>query len=311
MKRVVQKAINPERLPPGMIERGVELSGLPANRIERMIQDIRKVEGLEHYDTFLLFQYARRNGYYGQTARKFQDIAALRCLVLLDEGQAEAILSDTVPPGNIIHVLERLLARSMLTEYQYIVYLIQYLLGCSMKSAMAYAPNCDSVFTIIETTKRNGYVNSMTADIALHGFCFLLDPMEINQIMRNNNIKSDDFDGLANLIKSKDLGRVRMARIRRWQPIPRDEIQEVFDHGRDSTEKEVRDEIYIRRLMRNHKVTNKPTMEIVFAMRSCIEQEEEATFSPFQKTYGLSPAVVKHELDGRFFLFIEKDVANI
>ena len=52
-------------------------------------------------------------------------------------------------------------------------------------------------------------------------------------------------------------------------------------------------------------------MKIVFVMWSCIEQEEEATFSPFQKTYGLSPAVVKHELDGRFFLFIEKDVANI
>lgn len=45
-----------------------------------------------------------------------------------------------------------------------------------------------------------------------------------------------------------------IARIRRWQSIPRDEIQEVLDHGRDSTDKEVKEEIYIRRLTKQREV---------------------------------------------------------
>lgn len=276
MRCVIQKAISPEKFPPAMIERGVELSGLPANKVERMIKDIWKVEGIENYDTFLLFRYAERNGYYRHTAKKFKDIAAFRCLVLLDEVQAEAILRDTAPPGNVIHGLERLLTRSMLLEYQYIVYLVQYLLGCSMKSAMAYAPNCDSVLTIIDTARRNGYIDNLAADIALHSFCFLLDPMEISRIVRQEKIKSDDFESLANLIKSKGLGSANMARIRRWQPIPRDEIQEAFDHGRDSTEKEARDEIYIRRLMRKHRVDRMDAFTAFHDTRGSMDQADQA-----------------------------------
>lgn len=276
MKRVIQKATNPGTFPPAMIERGVELSGLLANKVERMVKDIWKVEGIENYDTFLLFIYAERSGYYRHTAKKFKDIAAFRCLVLLDEVQAEAILSDTVPPGNIIHGLERLLTKSMLLEYQYIVYLVQYLLGCSVKSAMVYAPNCDSVLTIIDTARRNVYIDNLTADVALHSFCFSLDPMETSRIVREEKIESDDFESLANLIKSKGLGSANMARIRRWQPIPRDEIQEVFDHGRDSTDKEARDEIYIRRLMRKHGVDRMDASTAFHGTRESMDQADQA-----------------------------------
>lgn len=106
-----------ERVPPALVERGVELSGLPANTAEKMIQEIYETKELEYRDTFLLSKHAKPNGHYWQTDKRSQDIAALRCLALLDKAQSEYVLNDTVPPGNIIHAVERLHTGSMLLEY--------------------------------------------------------------------------------------------------------------------------------------------------------------------------------------------------
>lgn len=94
-----------------IIHRGAELSGLPAPQVQKITQDIWKTKGYEHYDTHILFQYAKKNGYYKQMSKKEKDIAAFRCLTMLDRSSAEEILQSTIPPGNIVHGLECLLAK--------------------------------------------------------------------------------------------------------------------------------------------------------------------------------------------------------
>lgn len=193
MKRIIYEVMSQERASPALVECGVELSGLPTNVVERTIKEIYETKSLEHYGTFLLFKHATLNGNYWQADKRSQDISALRCLALLDKTQAEEILSDTVPPGNIINALERSHPRSVLLEYQHTIYLVQYSIGCSIESAITHATNCDSVLTIIGKTRRRRYIDNLTADIAFHSFCFLQDPIEIHRIVRQEKITSDDF----------------------------------------------------------------------------------------------------------------------
>lgn len=84
---------------------------------------------------------------------------------------------------------------------------------------MVHAPNCDSVLTIIDKTRRCGYIDNLTANIAFRSFCFLLDPGEIQRIVHQEKIRSDDFEDLSEYIESKGSGSTMVARMRRWQSI--------------------------------------------------------------------------------------------
>lgn len=179
---------------------------------------------------------------------------------MLDRSSAEEILQSTIPPGNIVHGLERLLAKSIIQDHQFHVYMAQWLLGCPMNSAMMCAANCDSIPEVLNTARKSGIIDDRTRVIAIHAYYFLVDRIEVFRITFEENTGLDNFQGLATRIESRGLSNANIARIRRWKPVPRDEIQKIFDSGRSTSEQETRIEILIQRLMEKHWVDRADTM---------------------------------------------------
>lgn len=253
MKKILKNAV-PARVPPAIIERGADLSGLPAHVVQTIILEIWRSKGQEHYDTHMLFQYAKNRGCYKRMAKKKREITQLRCLTLVDRTAAEATMQRTTPPGNIVHTLERLQAESIIQEHQFQIYMAQYLLGCSISSAMGCAANGSSIFQTLNVAKQSGIIDGRTQTIAMHAYCFLADPEEVLRVSREENTEPDNFEVLADHFELHGLANANIARMRLWQPVPRDEIQEIFDLGRGSTEQEAREEISIQRLIKGHGV---------------------------------------------------------
>ncbi|ODM22767.1 hypothetical protein SI65_00356 [Aspergillus cristatus] len=75
---------------------------------------------------------------------------------------------------------------------------------------------------------------------------------EVLRIACEGNTEIDNLQELATQIELRGLANANIARIRRWKPVPRDEIQKIFDLGRGNSEQETRIEILIRRLMETH-----------------------------------------------------------
>lgn len=249
-----ERLFNAEMVPAGTVQRDVELSGLPTRKVQKMMREIWKEKGSQDYDPYLLFRHARDRGLYRRSTKTEQAISELRCLALVGRVPAQNLLHNAIPTGNIIHVLERMLAQSMIREYQFMVYLLRYLLGCSARVAMTYAEHSNSLLEILRTAENNGNIDNLTMVVSLHSFYFLLDPREIHRISHQEGTSVGDFERIAEYTEAHGLASMNIARIRQWQPISRDEIQEVFDSGRRLTEQETKDEIYIRRLMKKHNI---------------------------------------------------------
>lgn len=146
-------------------------------------------------------------------SKKEQGIAELRCLTLLDRAAADRIMQNTIPSRNIVHALERIIAESLIQDHQFFTYMTQYLLGCSMSSAMMCIGNGSSIFQALDVARQNDIIDDQTHTIAINAYCFLAEPREVLRGVHERRTEIDNFEALAGYFESHGLANANIAGI--------------------------------------------------------------------------------------------------
>ncbi|KAL2001654.1 hypothetical protein VTN02DRAFT_1488 [Thermoascus thermophilus] len=243
--------MDPERGPADLlVHKDAQLASLPPKTVAKLAGQMILDSDPDDYDTYMLFTRARNEGLYQKMPPKERIVTALRCLVPMDRASAAQVLRDTVPPGNIIHAVERLAQMSTVPVENAKQAVFRFVARCPRQRARRYSQaRHRTVIDMILAARDDRCLSDTAATVACYAYFALLDPDEVDRIFQQEGGLEGDFDRFVDVAASRGLSCTDVARMRRWRPILRDEIQAILDSGRGSSEQQAREEYLIRRLI--------------------------------------------------------------
>lgn len=105
---MLRRALNKEKVPGELLDQAGELTQLRRRDLKKIIRHLHTEDPNNCHDMYKIFLKAAEEEFYHEKGEGCEGIARLRCLVGIDQVTAEELLSNTIPPGNIIHAIERL-----------------------------------------------------------------------------------------------------------------------------------------------------------------------------------------------------------
>ncbi|KKK19894.1 hypothetical protein AOCH_000198 [Aspergillus ochraceoroseus] len=235
-----------------------EFTQLPQEDLESTIRGLRNTSpAVNSDDYYAIFLKCKEEGLYRHKSRRSQTVSHLRCLIQIDKAAAEGVLPYTVPPDNILHALERLLAQDVITRQVTTVAAFRFVTGCGQHIASQHWRPEVSVIEMVISAQTAGHISEKAARLAQNAYFLLLGPEEVSWIQQKEGTPENENGVLFETAQKEGLGSVNVALMRQWKPIPRDTIQDIIDKGYGHTLQEAKNEYDARQLMRKHGVDRK------------------------------------------------------
>ncbi|KAL2829680.1 hypothetical protein BDW59DRAFT_170368 [Aspergillus cavernicola] len=213
-------------------------------------------------DLYCIFLRCRENGLFANRESNVEAVSRLRCLVDIDRGSAIQVLANTVPPNNVLHAIERLIMEENVPEGEGNGGMFRFVTGCGRRTA-------------------DRHYNTQRSVPHMHAYYLLLSPEMINQIHRREEISINESSKLFQAAEKQGIGKINIALMRQWKPIPRDTIQDIFNKGCGRTMDQAKHEYPARELRefgvdRRHAMTEIERSKGNFknACRACAEIAE-------------------------------------
>lgn len=227
------------------------------------------------HDMYRVFLETRNKGLYGRGHSERQSVAHLRCLTGIPKDAAQGFLRATEPPNNVLHAIERLVEASTISAADGRRATFRYVLGCSQDLGNQYSHE-SSIVNMITAAERDRRITTKEATVAKHAFCLLLDPEEILDICTTKGIDENQAGEIYRFAEAEYRVNKKIAQMRHWKPIPRDEIQNIFDKGRGRTEQDARTEYLARQIMQKHQVDRVHAVEELNRSKGNLERASAA-----------------------------------
>ncbi|QKX62715.1 uncharacterized protein TRUGW13939_09877 [Talaromyces rugulosus] len=181
--------------------------------------------------------------------------ATLQTLLSELPSDIDDVLANTTPPNNIIHVIERMQQRSKSNAFhaEGKKAIIRYTLGWSQDTTSDLLEQGLGIIGTIDAIAERTGLSADNTNIAKYAYYCLMDPKEVGLVYNLPRIRGD-FEKFIGFAQGRNFCNSNVARMRRWQEIPKDELREIFVSGRSPTEKDARREYCIRQLMKDQKL---------------------------------------------------------
>ncbi|KAE8341464.1 hypothetical protein BDV24DRAFT_163302 [Aspergillus arachidicola] len=250
-----RKMIGREKVDEDILSKAKELTQLPQGDLKSIIRGLRKTDpAVGDDDYYAIFLKCEEEGSYRNKSKRSVTLSHLRCLIDIDRPNAERVLAHTVPPDNIIHALERLLAQRLITAEVAKAAAFRFVTGCGQNIASQHLRPGVSVIQMVTSARTAHHISDKVAIRAQNAYFLLLGPEEVSRIMRKEGIPEGESVSLFKAAEREGLGDVNVALMRQWKPITRDTIQDIIDKGYGHTFEEARNEYDARQLMWKHGV---------------------------------------------------------
>ncbi|KAF5857449.1 hypothetical protein ETB97_005763 [Aspergillus alliaceus] len=290
-----RKMIGREKIDEGILNEAKELTQLPQGVLKGVIRGLRKINpAVNDDDYYAIFLKCKEEGLYRHKSRRFQTLSHLRCLIQIDKAAAERVLPHTVPPDNILHALERLLAQEIVTRQAATAAAFRFVTGCGQHIASQHLRPEVSVIEMVLFARTAGQISEKVATLAQTAYFLLLGPDEVSRIQQKEGIPGNENWALFEAAQKEGLGSVNVAVMRQWKPIPRDTIQDIIDKGYGHTLQEARNEYDARHLMRKHGVDRKDATGALEKFNGDINKADQACkelAEAVRKNLQISPVV--------------------
>lgn len=249
---MLQKALKKEKASEDLLKQAGELTQLPQKQLKKIIRRLLKT--LEHEDMYMIFLKAKAEGMYQGRSRQLESFARLQCLVNIDHVSAEQCLSNTKPPSNVIHALERLMRESKVTEGDGKQAILQFVLSCSRARATRYFQPSLSIADMINGAREMHEISEQASLVARQAYLLLLEPENVEYICALEGIAITDTSSLYGIIERRQIANIIVPLMREWREIYRDEVQDIIDSGYGDSLQDAKVEYLARILMKRYKI---------------------------------------------------------
>lgn len=228
---MLRRALNKEKVPGELLDQAGELTQLRWRDLKKIIRHLHTEDPNNCHDMYKIFLKAAEEGFYHEKGEGCEGIARLRCLVGIDQVTAEELLSNTIPPGNIIHAIERLTKIPAFLTLKYKQVILQFVSGCAQSQAAHHAEAQDTFVGMIDAASRADELSEEDAHIARYAYCLLLGPELVRQVLIEEGLSSDNATKLYSTVEERGLASSSVALMRHWKEIERDDIQDLISKG--------------------------------------------------------------------------------
>src|SRR5699024_3650141 len=115
------------------------------------------------------------------------------------------LCSNTIPPGSIIHAIERLTKIPEFLTLKYKQVVLQFVSGCAQSQAAHYAEAQDTVFGMIDAASRVDELSEEDAHIARYAYCLLLEPELVRKVLIEEGVSSDNVTKIYSTVEERGL----------------------------------------------------------------------------------------------------------
>lgn len=126
MKCLLRRLFDSGRPPVDLVNDAAELASLPPKTVEKLVKQILKLNP-NNYDTYT-FHKSERQRTISENTPKGEDYHSTQ--MSKDRESAEQALIRTIPPGNILHAIERLVQTSSISLDTAKQAMFQFVSGC-------------------------------------------------------------------------------------------------------------------------------------------------------------------------------------
>lgn len=183
-----------------------------------------------------------------------ESFARLQCLVNIDRVSAEQSLSNTKPPDNVLHALERLMQESKVTEGDGKRAILQFVLSCSRARATRYFQPSLSITDMIDGARGTHEISEQASLVARQAYLLLLEPENVEHICAQEGIAVSDTSSLYGIIERREIANAIVPLMREWKEIHWEEVQDIIDNGYGDSLQDAKTEYLARLLMKRYKI---------------------------------------------------------
>lgn len=251
---MLRKALKKEKVSEDLLEQAGELTQLPQKELKNIIRRLLRGDTPEHEDIYIIFLKAKAEGMYHGRDRQLECLARLQCLVNIDRVSAEQYLSNTKPPDNVLHALERLMQESKVTEVDGKRAILQIVLSCSRARATRYFQPSLSITDMIDGARGTREISEQVSLVARQAYLLLLEPENVEYICAQEGIAVSDTSSLYGIIERREIANAIVPLMREWKEIYWKEVQNIIDNGYGDSLQDAKTEYLARLLMKRYKI---------------------------------------------------------
>ena len=251
---MLRKALKKEKVSEDLLEQAGELTQLPQKELKKIIRRLLRGDTPEHEDIYMIFLKAKAEGMYHDRGRQLECFARLQCLVNIDRVSAEQYLSNTKPPDNVLHALERLMQESKVTEVDGKRAILQIVLSCSRARATRYFQPSLSITDMIDGARGTREISEQASLVARQAYLLLLEPENVEHICAQEGIAVSDTSSLYGIIERREIANAIVPLMREWKEIHWEEVQDIIDNGYGDSLQDAKTEYLARLLMKRYKI---------------------------------------------------------